>query len=107
VVIGIGLAGDWLVRNQSSAAELITGLVLLICALPGHDNLTVGELAVVALGYVSRSRWTQVSFVPRAHGTRVTRARPGSGAGIFHCCTADDSISPGTTLCAPTTGGVR
>jgi hypothetical protein len=74
VVIGIGLAGDWLVRNQSSAAELITGLVLLICALPGHDNLTVGELAVVALGYVSRSRWTQVSFVP-ARTALALRAR--------------------------------
>jgi hypothetical protein len=64
VVIGIGLTGDWLVRNQSSVVELITGLVLLICALPGHDNLTVGELVVVAVRYVGRSRWAEVSFVP-------------------------------------------
>jgi hypothetical protein len=64
VVIGIGLVGDWLVRSDSSLIELITGLVLLICAVPGHDNLTVGEVLVVAVRYVSRSRWTQISYIP-------------------------------------------
>jgi hypothetical protein len=62
VVLGVGLAGDWLVRTRTSMVELITGLLLLFCALPGYDNLTVGEVLVVAARYVIRSRWTQVSF---------------------------------------------
>lgn len=64
VVTGIGLVGDWLVRSRSSPIEFITGLVLLICALPGHDNLTVGEVLVVAVRYAIRSNWTKISFVP-------------------------------------------
>ena len=63
VIAGIGLVGDWVVRTRSGPLEVVAGIALLTCALPLYDSLTIGELLLVGLRYLSRSRWTRVTVV--------------------------------------------
>lgn len=62
VIAGLGLAGDWVVRSSGVLVELFAGCLLLICALPVLDNLTVGEWVMVGVRFVLRSRWTLVAL---------------------------------------------
>lgn len=57
VIVGAGLAGDGVVSAHAPVVEVVTGLVLLLCALPASDGLTVGVALAVAVGYVLRSKW--------------------------------------------------
>lgn len=60
VIIGLGLAGDGVVRSHGSLIEMVVGGVLIVGAAPATDGLSVAETAVVALTYWGRSRWTTV-----------------------------------------------
>jgi hypothetical protein len=74
VIVGLGLAGDWVVRPSSVLGELLLGCVLLLSAAPFLDNLTLGEWLLVGLRFVVRSKWTLVTATSRAEGTML-RAR--------------------------------
>ena len=60
VIIGLLLVGDFIVRAANSSDELVTGVILLLAAVPTVDGLTVAEFAVVAGGYLIRPKWLRV-----------------------------------------------
>jgi hypothetical protein len=72
VIAGSGLTGDWLVRANGSYAELIAGAVVLACAVPTTDGLTVGEFVMVGVRYVARSRWTHVTVDTQSSTVRLS-----------------------------------
>lgn len=77
---GVGLIGEWLTRAHGAAIEVVIGVVLLACAAPTSDGLTVGERVRTGVDFVLRSRWTSVRVSQRrgaltvvAHGEATTR----------------------------------
>jgi hypothetical protein len=61
VILGVGLASDWVMSPRSPLVEVVVGLALLMCAVPCYDGLTVGEQCVVALRFAARSHWHELS----------------------------------------------
>lgn len=61
VIVGIGLAGDWVISPRAPVIEVVVGVVLLLCALPASDGLTAGEQVAVIARFLSRSRWRELT----------------------------------------------
>ena len=61
VVVGLGLASAWILQASSPLGQLAVGLVLLACAVPTRDGQTLGEATVVAIRFLGRSHWHDVS----------------------------------------------
>jgi len=61
VIVGLGLASDWVISSHPPVAELLAGLASVIGAMPCYDGLTIGEACWVALRYVLRSHWHELS----------------------------------------------
>lgn len=68
-ILGVGLAGDWVMSPHAPIVEIVAGLAFLIGAVPCYDGLTVGEGCVVALRFVFRSHWHE--FTVREFGDDV------------------------------------
>jgi hypothetical protein len=80
VIIGLGLIGRWVTAANSSVVEVVVGVVLVICAVPTNDALTVGERVRIGVDYLVRSRWTSVrvkvesgELLIEAHGIATIR----------------------------------
>jgi hypothetical protein len=61
VVIGFGLVSDWIISTHAPCEELVAGIVLMVCAAPAGDGLTVGENLFVAARFVARSHWFELT----------------------------------------------
>ncbi|MGC2485219.1 MAG: hypothetical protein WA359_03125 [Acidimicrobiales bacterium] len=59
---GLGLAGSGVLAHHSSNAQIALGVVLLVLAVPTSGGPTVGEILVVALRYLARSRWNSFTI---------------------------------------------
>ena len=57
VILGVGLASDWVMSPRAPLLVIVAGLALAMGAVPCYDGLTVGEGCVVALRYLLRSHW--------------------------------------------------
>ncbi len=60
VLLGFGLASDWIMSAHAPTGQLILGVVLLASAVPAGDGLTVAEHALVVARYVTRSHWFEL-----------------------------------------------
>lgn len=60
VVLGFGLVSDWIMSKRPPIAELVTGLCILVSAVPVGDGLTVAEYVVVASRFVTRTHWFEL-----------------------------------------------
>ncbi|HEV3268501.1 MAG TPA: hypothetical protein VGZ68_08870 [Acidimicrobiales bacterium] len=60
-ILGVGLAGDWVMSPHASLVELVAGLALAIGAVPCYDGLTLGEACLIALRFLFRSHWHELS----------------------------------------------
>ena len=60
VILGFGLASDWVLSPHAPLAEVVAGLALTIGAFPCYDGLTVGEECAVAVRFLLRSRWHEL-----------------------------------------------
>ncbi len=69
VLLGFGLASDWIMSARAPTGELLLGVVLLAGAVPAGDGLTVGEHALVAARYILRSHWFE--FTARELGDDI------------------------------------
>lgn len=74
VAAGLGLASFWLLRASAPLGELVIGLALLACGLPVRDGQTLGEALVVAMRFLCRSRWHDLSV--REFGDDVMLSAP-------------------------------
>lgn len=79
-IAGVGLIGEWLTQTHGAVIEVVMGVVLLMCAAPTNDGLTVGERVRIGVDFVLRSRWTSVRVSQRqgaltvvAHGKATSR----------------------------------
>ncbi|HVA52436.1 MAG TPA: hypothetical protein VNF05_02865 [Acidimicrobiales bacterium] len=61
VILGVGLAGDWVLSPRAPLVEVVAGLALVLGAVPLYDGLTVGEGCVSALRFLLRSHWHEHS----------------------------------------------
>ena len=60
VIIGLLLVGDFVLRDASSVAEVVAGMISLVLAVPTFDGLTGAEVVAVTLRYLARTRWLAV-----------------------------------------------
>jgi hypothetical protein len=60
VIVGLGLVGQWCTQARGALIELVIGVVLLACAAPTSDGLTVAERVRIAQRFLLRSRWTSI-----------------------------------------------
>jgi hypothetical protein len=60
VVIGFGLVSDWIMSRRPPLAELVTGLCLMVGAIPVGDGLTIAEYVFVVTRYVTRAHWFEL-----------------------------------------------
>jgi hypothetical protein len=58
VISGLGLVGEWITQAHGALVELLCGVILLACATPTSEGLTVAERLHIAIDFVGRSRWT-------------------------------------------------
>ena len=70
-ISGVGLAGEWLTQAHGEAFELVIGIVLLSCAVPTKDGLTVGERLLIATTFTVRSRWTSIRVGRSGEATTI------------------------------------
>ncbi len=68
VIVGLALAGDFIVRPRSTAVEGVLGALALLGAIPTHDSMTGAQLARVAVGFLLRSHWTSMSVSVSSQG---------------------------------------
>jgi hypothetical protein len=61
VIVGVGLAGDWVISPRAPVIEAALGVAILLCALPANDGLTVGEQCVAVARFVLRSHWRELN----------------------------------------------
>jgi len=61
IILGVGLAGDGVVRARASLVEVVAGAALVISALPVADGHTLAEWAAVASRFLLRRRWSDVA----------------------------------------------
>jgi hypothetical protein len=73
-IVGVGLLGEWLVQVHATSFELVIGIVLLSCATPTKDGLTVGERLRIAFDFTVRSRWTSMRAT-QSNGATTINAR--------------------------------
>jgi hypothetical protein len=57
MIVGLAMAGDWLVRAPNLSVEGVVALVLCIAALPMYDGMTGAEWLRVSAGFLCRSHW--------------------------------------------------
>jgi hypothetical protein len=62
VLVGFGLVSASVMGSSPPPAELALGLALLLSAVPMGDGQTVGEVIVVTMRYVARSRWRYMTI---------------------------------------------
>ena len=82
IILGLGLAGDWLVASHAQSGELALGLCFLAAALPVNDGLTAAEFLCVSALFVLRPPWMVVHTESRGR-TMVVRARGKTNATGF------------------------
>jgi len=63
VILGVGLAGDWVMTPHAPLVELIAGLAFSMGAVPCYDGLTLGEGCVVVLRYLLRSHFNELNVL--------------------------------------------
>jgi hypothetical protein len=73
-IAGIGIMGEWLTQVHGDIFELVLGVVLLSCAAPTKDGLTVGERLSICVNFAVRSRWTSIRAT-QSNGTTSISAR--------------------------------
>ena len=61
VIVGVGLASEWVMSPRAPLVEIIAGLALGVGAVPCSDGLTLSEQCVVALRFLFRSHWHELS----------------------------------------------
>jgi hypothetical protein len=59
-VVGLGLAGRWLLASNVPFVEAIAGLLCIVAAAPTSDGLTIGERTFIGLHFLARTRWTAI-----------------------------------------------
>jgi len=59
-IVGMGLVGEWITQVHGAPIELLMGILLLTCALPTSDGLTVGERLRIGVTFAARPRWTSI-----------------------------------------------
>jgi hypothetical protein len=74
VICGLGLLGEWVTQRNGSFVEIAIGVVMLACAIPTSEGLTVGERALILTTFIVRAKWTPVSAVASTDDVEV-RAR--------------------------------
>jgi hypothetical protein len=72
IVCGFCLIGDSAVRPGASLLEVAAGGAMALCAVPCYDHLTMGECLVVALRFLSRSRWTTLSVTELGRALKLS-----------------------------------
>jgi hypothetical protein len=82
IILGLGLAGDWLVASHAQSGELALGLCFLAAALPVNDGLTAAEFLCVSALFVLRPPWMVVHTESRGR-LMVVRARGKTNATGF------------------------
>jgi len=61
IIAGLGLVIEWVVSPASPDFVGVVGTSMVAGAVPAYDGLTVGEVFVLALRFVARSRWSTVN----------------------------------------------
>jgi hypothetical protein len=61
VVVGFGLASDWIVSKHATIGELVTGVCLMVGAMLVGDGLTVAEYVSILARFVTRTHWFELS----------------------------------------------
>jgi hypothetical protein len=61
IILGLGLASAWVMSAREPFVEVIAGLVLMACAVPSFDGRTIGEHGALAMGFLVRSRWSDIN----------------------------------------------
>ena len=61
IIVGLGLVIEWIVSPASSVLVAVVGASMLAGAVPAYDGLTVGEVFIVAVHFVARSRWSTLN----------------------------------------------
>ena len=72
IILGLGLVGDWTIGPHAKMVELALGVAALCAASPAYDGLTVSELAVVSLRYVTHRRWFLITTQTNGAALNVT-----------------------------------
>jgi len=63
VIVGLGLVSDWVISPSSSILEVSVGVVLLVCAAPAHDGLTVGQMLLITFRFVTGTHWSTLNVL--------------------------------------------
>ncbi len=79
---GVLFSGDWLLRRNSSYAELAIGAILLVNSIPASDGLTIFEWLCEGVKFAVRGEWSRIELSTNDDFIEIKT----SGISKFICC---------------------